>query len=666
MNKIIFSHFKVLTKTIFVLTVIIVNISACRNRGLVNRFSDSKLQKLFTFQYNRQSDSLYPYFTHSNPVYRKEAALSFSSIGDTNAIERIIPLLQDVNAEVRKAAAFSIGQFKNKKTLSALINQSKIEKESEVNQFLLEAIGRSATPLALKYLIDFIPKDTIEEAGVAWGIYRAANRGVVSDSGTLKLAKNLGLEKAFEVSLASTFYFYRTKSTIDAQLNELMQLAGNSKYIEVRIAATRALRKTKNTQAVEFLIKTMIAAKDYRLRVDAINTLRAFPYDYSKTKILDALHNDKEVSVKVAAAEYFESAKNATDFDLYLSEAAKSNNWRIRTILLNAAMKTEVDKEKVSNILKNNYSRATEVSEKQILLSALAESNNNLDFILSAFKKESYGEILATFSETLMNLKSSKDFKVEDEQKLATFFVDLLSTNNKFLISQGLIGIVTPEFQVKKYFPNPQYLETAKQKAKPIFKDKDMSYLLFDLAKTYYEATDSESIKLFSKKAFDLSGYSTNAFKPIDWKSISAIPENLKVLVKTVKGNFTMQLLVNETPFTVKAFLDGVNNKLFDSLQFYRVIPNFVNQTGGTTDLRKDSLANLRIRSEYNMTRHREGTVNLASNGRDTETTHFSIMLCPTPWNDNNYTIFGKVVEGMNVVHKIELSDYIISMNVIK
>jgi cyclophilin family peptidyl-prolyl cis-trans isomerase len=653
-------------RNVFVFLFFFFTFCSCSKKVFVNRFSDTKLQKIFTYQYHRYSDSLYPYFSHTNPSYRKEAALSFSSIGDTNAIERLFPLLKDKDAEVRKAVAFSLGQYKNIKAVEALINQSKIEKESRVNQILLEAIGCCANTLALEYLVSYIPKDTIDKAGLAWGIYRASRRNVVSEGATFKLAKYLSKEKAFEVALATAFYFYQSSVLIDSYLSEIKELASKSEYIEVRIAATRALRKSKKVECADFLMSTLSNAKDYRLRVDAINTLKFFPYDYCKLKVFDALHNDADVSVKVEAAEYFEYFKKVEDFNLYLSEAAKTSNWRIRALMLKAAMRTGVNKIQVSNILKGYYTNATEIGEKQILLSALAESNSNLDFILSVFKKERYGEILSTFLETLLGMRTSKDFKESDEQMLANFFVELLASKNKYFIIQALIGIVTPEFQVKKYFSDANYIEEAKKNAKAIFSNTDISYQLFDIALEYYTSSNNEANKLFVKKAFDLTSFSTLYFKPIDWNSISAIPENAKVFVKTTRGDFVIQLLVDEVPFTVNAFLDGVNQKLFDSLQFYRVISNFVNQTGGTTDFKKDSLANLRIRSEYNMTKHRTGTVNLASNGRDTETTHFSIMLCPTPWNDNSYTIFGKVVEGMDVVHKIELSDYIISVNWIK
>jgi cyclophilin family peptidyl-prolyl cis-trans isomerase/HEAT repeat protein len=650
---------------IFIGFLIFITITSCSKK--VNRFSDKELQKLFTHQYNRETQKLYPYFTHSNPLYRKEAALSFSSIGDTNAIASLSPLLKDKDAEVRKAASFALGQLKNVKAMDALVNQSKLEKDSRVHEVMLEAIGRCANLSGLKYLIDFTPKDTLEEAGQAWGIYRAANRGTLSEEGTLKQSKNLGLDKTFEVSLASAYYFYRGKSTIDAYLDDIMKLAEQSKYVEVRMAAIRSLRKSKDDRAAELLLKILSTAKDYRLRVDAINTLRAFDYETCKAKVLDALRNDEKISVRVAAAEYFEAKKSVEDRDLYLAEASKTNNSRIKTLLLQAAMGIGIDNSKISTMLKDQYANTNDVCQKQVLLDALAESHENLDFILEAFKKESYGEVLATFTGTLALMKMNHLHLKEEEKKVATFFVDLLASKNKYLVMQGLTGIMDSIFQVKKYYPSPTYIQEAKKKAAPIFKPNESSYKLFDLALDYYASSGGEAkIKEFEKKAFDLTAYSTPGFKPVDWKTISAIPHDAKVLVKTDKGNFVIQLLVDETPFTVNAFYDGVKQKLFDGLQWYRVVPNFVNQTGGTMDVKKDSLANLRIRSEYNMTKHREGTVNLASNGRDTETSHFSIMLCPTPWNDNNYTLFGKVIEGLDVVHKIELSDYILSMSIVE
>jgi cyclophilin family peptidyl-prolyl cis-trans isomerase/HEAT repeat protein len=631
----------------------------------INRFNNKDLQTLLSFQYNRQSDSLYPYFKHPNSGLRQEAALSFSSIGDTNAVPLLIPLLIDTNAAVRKAAAFSLGQYKNTNVVNALIQQCKLEKQSNVMSTILEAIGRCADTSALQYLIEFKPKNNIEKAGLVWGFYRGARRGILSEKGTKKLANFLSLSEDKEVSIATAYYFYQSKASIDDYFNNIMLLANKSKHIEVRIAAVRSLRKTKNMAAANFLMQVLQNAKDYRLRVDAINTLKTFPYDYCKTNIIDALKLDMHTSVKVAAAEYFVSMSNKQDFDLYVTEASNTNNWRIRDLLLHAALKTNVNNIKISDVLKKHFISTNEVYERQLILASLAENTNNLDFILNAYSKESYGEILATFSETLLHMKSNNTLTIEEEKKIATLYVNLIQSKNKYLVMQGLLGIMTPEMEVKKYFPNADYIQNAKIDAVPLFNQQHQSYQLFDMALAYYNSTDTNTNKLIVKKASDLYGYSTIGIKPIDWKSISAISINTKVLVKTTKGNFVIQLLVNEAPFTANAFLDGVKQHLFDSLQFYRVVPNFVNQTGGTMNATKDSLANLHINSEYNMPKHLIGSVNMASNGRDTETTHFSIMLCPTPWNDNAYAIFGKVVKGMNVVHKIELSDYIISMNII-
>jgi cyclophilin family peptidyl-prolyl cis-trans isomerase len=68
------------------------------------------------------------------------------------------------------------------------------------------------------------------------------------------------------------------------------------------------------------------------------------------------------------------------------------------------------------------------------------------------------------------------------------------------------------------------------------------------------------------------------------------------------------------------------------------------------------------LRSEFSLTRYREGAVGMASAGKDTEGTQWFISHSPTPHLDGRYTIFAQVVEGMDVVRNIAVGDKILSV----
>ena len=97
---------------------------------------------------------------------------------------------------------------------------------------------------------------------------------------------------------------------------------------------------------------------------------------------------------------------------------------------------------------------------------------------------------------------------------------------------------------------------------------------------------------------------------------------------------------------------------------FHRVVPNFVIQGGCP---RGDGWGNsdYTIRSEFADLRYQEGFVGMASAGKDTEGCQWFITHSPTPHLDGSYSIFAKVIEGMEVVHQIQVGDEITAIELL-
>ncbi|MHC2993683.1 peptidylprolyl isomerase [Pontibacter sp. HJ8] len=134
-----------------------------------------------------------------------------------------------------------------------------------------------------------------------------------------------------------------------------------------------------------------------------------------------------------------------------------------------------------------------------------------------------------------------------------------------------------------------------------------------------------------------------------------------QVLIKTEKGDITLQLFVEDAPGSVANFVELTKQQFFDGLYFHRVVPNFVAQGG---DKRGDGWgsSDYSIRSEFAPLHYREGYVGMASAGKDTESNQWFITHSPAPHLDGRYTIFAKVVKGMEVVHQLEVGDKIMSV----
>lgn len=157
-------------------------------------------------------------------------------------------------------------------------------------------------------------------------------------------------------------------------------------------------------------------------------------------------------------------------------------------------------------------------------------------------------------------------------------------------------------------------------------------------------------------------GYQPEYNHPIDWEFVKTIPADQQVLIKTNKGDITLQLFVEDAPGTVANFLQLTDSGFYDGKFFHRVVPQFVIQGGCP---RGDGWGSLdwTQRSEFsNYQRYETGTVGIASAGKDTEGVQFFISHCPTPHLDGRYTIFARVVSGMDVVNKIEVGDRMIKV----
>jgi cyclophilin family peptidyl-prolyl cis-trans isomerase len=138
---------------------------------------------------------------------------------------------------------------------------------------------------------------------------------------------------------------------------------------------------------------------------------------------------------------------------------------------------------------------------------------------------------------------------------------------------------------------------------------------------------------------------------------------NPKVLLKTTKGDITIELYPAKAPVTVKNILDYVNAKFYDGLIFHRVMPGFMIQCGGMTAEMGQKLGNPPIKNEAgNGLKNVRGSVAMARTGIvDSATSQFFINLKDNPFLDHRdntpdgfgYCVFGKVVAGMDVVDKI-------------
>ena len=143
----------------------------------------------------------------------------------------------------------------------------------------------------------------------------------------------------------------------------------------------------------------------------------------------------------------------------------------------------------------------------------------------------------------------------------------------------------------------------------------------------------------------------TTVMPPLAGKPINAT-------IRTVRGPIRLELFGADAPLTVANFLSLARSGYFRNTRFHRVVPNFVAQDG---DPRDDGNGGpgFAIRDEMNRHRYERGAVGMALSGPDTGGSQYFLTHSPQPHLDGHYTVFGRVIQGFDVLDRIVQGDQI-------
>lgn len=130
-----------------------------------------------------------------------------------------------------------------------------------------------------------------------------------------------------------------------------------------------------------------------------------------------------------------------------------------------------------------------------------------------------------------------------------------------------------------------------------------------------------------------------------------------KVQLQTTQGNITIELYEDIAPLAVENFTTHVKNGYYNGLTFHRIIKNFMIQGGDPTGTGAggESIWKKPFKDEFKsgVVFDKAGILAMANAGPRTNGSQFFITTAPTPWLNGYHTIFGRVVEGMDTLGKL-------------
>ena len=668
--------------------------------GPANKYQDATMRQIGTAQDERNTAALLPWLSNGNPIYRREAALALASVQAPAAVPALLPLLRDREPGVRRAAAYALGQTGDSTAVDSLRVRVLKENDDVVRRYVHEALGRTVTRHSLPELwrVETLT-DTARAAALAWGLSRAALRGLTSPESIRRTVLLLNEPKLpARGRLAAVVGLSRTRG-LDTDLQRLaettlLRVAQKDRSYAVRAAAVSTLGKiaaladkppvpvpvttaevasvspppaaalppTTSPPAISpaaLLARLAIKDSDYRVRLSAIRALPfgAEAYPASRASVFEALRRDRAPVALTAAEWLLAHARGEAGPSLAaLADGNKQASVRVRAALLRAAVRHASPAARPSLIetIEKRYPVVGSVYEKGFLLEALGEDPAAFDFVRGEAFAAGQSPVVAGYAlAALLTMRRLADFPAARQADFAA------------AVRQGLAG-----GDVAQLGTAAEALADAK--LYPEAQPDDLTALRAAQAKLQlpteieaWQGLQQAIDKLTKAPKPTPSPLATAAQHPIDWAIVQSVPVGQQVRLRTSKGIILLELKPNDAPGAVASFVTLLNRHFYDKLYFHRVVPNFVAQGG---DPRGDGngSAPYNLRSEFGDLRYEEGSVGLASAGKDTESCQFFITHTPTPHLDGRYPIFAQVVGGMDVVHKLDIGDQILAVELVK
>lgn len=319
-------------------------------------------------------------------------------------------------------------------------------------------------------------------------------------------------------------------------------------------------------------------------------------------------------------------------------------------------------------------------------------------------RREEIGSQLASMQQAfkIADAKGRKEMGEKYDKLMKEFHQDvnpaMLSLAPQIL-KKDPKNVVAAEAVVVKLYDENKYAEIIAAAAPLLEDENNNSPVLLNMCGVAYFAMSEfekaqavlERAQKFDKQLFPDIGaryIGASAVYPEFWKKEQEIrakeaeADDLpRVLFKTTRGDIVIELFENEAPNTVANFISLVENKKYDGTAFHRVIPNFMAQGGDPNTLDDDPSNDGQGSPGYKIAcecyrkdarRHFRASLSMAHAGKDTGGSQFFITHLPTPHLDANpveqkgHTVFGRVIDGLDVAAALQIGDKIEKATVLR
>jgi cyclophilin family peptidyl-prolyl cis-trans isomerase/HEAT repeat protein len=657
------------------------------------------------------------FLSDAHPIVRKRAALALGRIGDERALPQLAEALKlDKDNDVRQMCAFAIGEIESPAGVVALIAiLDDTTQAAEVRARAVEALGKIGAVLLSnsassgnQTVLPKVEDKTLTKIRLAVldALKFESGRRAAPDRSTILLGLTAALRVRSEAAgpVILKFLGHSDPRIVADTLNTMARLrlkdkndqvrqllsngdvivranaarvigaaedkgafegllarALNDDDLRVRASAIRALGSLKDMRAVEpllqrgnFLLASQVASASQNELLEITTTMgRLLPNTSNEKAVafLRQMHNlTKGEAVEVETA-FARVAPGIFQSDPYRAEASTPNaNWRqvsrraqglaaLRDVITGAATNSAGDTRlkdaqmELAVMLRRSSTPALAVPDilqaysgfKSTDTSAVALSRlRDADVIVRATAAEVLGE------------------QTPNEANARALVAALPVALRDKDLNDAALAILDALAKQKSGAAN-EAIKTALDSLDHLVRRRAVALL------------KTNGVGDFSNRIGTVKTPNTDA----DYvRAINRSGRKVTATVMTSKGAFTIEFLPEEAPLTVDNFIQLARKGYFNGQTIPRVVPNFVVQAG---DPRGDQNGGpgYQIRCEINEVPFDRAAQGMALSGKDTGGSQWFVTHSPQPHLDGGYTVFGRVIRGMDVVDSIVRGDTI-------
>jgi cyclophilin family peptidyl-prolyl cis-trans isomerase/HEAT repeat protein len=605
---------------------------------------------------------------------RRRAALAIGRVGLSEGVEPLIKLLDDPEIEVRQMAAFGLGLIGDSSARPALVAALK-DPQPMLQGRAAEALGQigersdadvisamAQVHIKAGALTGLSPDDltyplSAPIEAVRLGLYALARLGAYDALAAAVLVNEQPVSTWWPVAYAlQRVGDPRAATALMALVNTPGRLTasfavkglGTSKATQsapalrqiveqhmrpapVVIQAVRSLIAMRDASTVPVLIKIIAdTSLDPTLRVEAVNAFGALVTAERVELLLDLISNSMP-AIRAAALQALARVDPAT-FLTALASLDADREWTVRVAMANAlgTLPSAQSVPRLTEMLQDADQKVISA-----VLAALASSK------------------AIGVDQLLLDRLVSPDLSVRmaaanalADLKVAAAVQPLADTYRRSASEDSYTARAAVHGALARLDPaaaRPVLIEA--------FKDRDWAVRLRALALLKEQKVTGQDEAVRPATA-------GRAVTDPQWQAIVNPPFSPRAFIDTDKGTIELELAVIDAPLTVANFMALARKGFFRNNAIHRLVPDFVVQAG---DPRGDGEGGpgYTIRDELNELPYLQGTVGMALDWEDTGGSQFFITHSPQPHLDARYTVFGRVVNGMDVVDRLVQWDVI-------